>query len=51
MSKKVCSVCGYEPEQDAEQKPMEPLEDCPQCGGHETVQDEAAALNEDAEEE
>ena len=48
---KICTICGYAPEKDAEQRPSEPIEDCPQCGGIETVQSNEAQLGEEPEEE
>lgn len=35
----MCTACGYAPEKDQEERPGEPVEDCPQCGGQETVEE------------
>lgn len=48
---KACTNCGYEPEPDKEQMPVEANEDCPQCGGIGTLRDEARSLDEGAEKE
>ena len=51
MAHKVCQTCGYEPTQEQEIDPMSPTEDCPECGGKNTVVDEESeeALKEEEE--
>jgi Zn finger protein HypA/HybF involved in hydrogenase expression len=39
---KSCQICGYEPSKEDEVKPDETNEDCPQCGGVDTMIDENA---------
>ncbi len=48
---KICGICGYEPMKEDEQKPSETTEDCPQCGGRDTVIDEEAEAETENEEE
>jgi hypothetical protein len=40
---KICTQCGYAPDESQELQPGAPIEDCPQCGGLETVREEKEA--------
>jgi len=48
---KVCQLCGYEPPKEKELDPASPTEDCPLCGGRQTVVDEESEAAEDSADE
>ena len=39
---KVCNICGYEPTKEQETDPTSPTENCPECGGLDSVVDDEA---------
>ena len=48
---KVCQLCGYEPTKEQELEPSAPTENCPLCGGINSVVDEESEAAEEPEEE